>query len=276
MPSSFEVEILADSLHPDCWNNPYSREPVDGMRLITYRLTYPRFIHSELLTHRLFSRNSASSRAIPISKVIQQVKTNPATPIEWGKNQSGMSAREIVTGYDAINCRNAWSDARDAAVCAAESLSGLGLHKQIVNRVLEPFVLMTCLVTSAYWDNFFKLRLHKDAQPEIQHLAKLMAEEKQKSISENTPFQGWHIPYTDKSLSLEDNLVVATAKAARISYSNFKGSTLEKDTELVNKLKDSHHWSPFEHCARAAFNGKSNFGSYWKQYREFFDPSPLK
>lgn len=271
MQKSFEVEIIADSISP--FYLAETKEPPDdktgeGYRLITYRLTYPRWIHAELLTHRVFSRNSASSRAIPIEKVLDQVKNNPAMPVEWGKNMPGMSAKELFTGYDIFRCEEAWLEARDKAVFAAEELKTLGLHKQIVNRVLEPFCLMTCLVTSCYWSNFFTLRTAKDAQPEIQYLANAMLAEKNASIPKEVEIGGWHIPYYDPALSIDDNLVVATAKAARVSYKNFKESTLEKDRELVQKLADSKHWSPFEHCAQAYEGGNTNFGHFWVQYRE--------
>lgn len=134
---------------------------VNGQRLITYELEYPRFIHAELMTHRLFSRNAASSRAIPISKMMEMVEETPAMPVEWGMNQAGMQAKEVHSNPEV--CESVWKLAAQQAVYSAQALQNLGLHKQIVNRVLEPFQIMKTIVTATEFDNFFWLRCHKDA-----------------------------------------------------------------------------------------------------------------
>jgi thymidylate synthase ThyX len=82
------AKIIADSIS----------ESEYGDRITTFELEYPRFIHGELMTHRLFSRNAASSRAIPINKMMDQVLTAPAMPVEWGLNKSGMQAEEMLKG----------------------------------------------------------------------------------------------------------------------------------------------------------------------------------
>ena len=153
-----------------------------GQYITTFELEYPRFILAELNTHRLLSRNSASSRAIPIDKMIEQVFSNTTMPVHWGLDQSGMQDKEEQA--DESECVSAWLDARDRAVESALDLKELGLYKQIVNRVLEPFQMMKTLVTATSFDNFFNLRCHPDAQPEIKQLADLMYEAMQESEPE--------------------------------------------------------------------------------------------
>jgi len=259
-----EVKILLDS------TNPY------GNRLTTFLLTYPRFIHCELLTHRIFSRNSASSRAIPVQKMIDRVNLLPAEPIYWGKNQKGMQANEELDEKTIYEAWQWWMDAKDSAIYHAERLIELGVHKQIANRLLEPFAHMETLVSSTEFGNFFNLRAHPDAQPEFQELAHIMLEHYENSLPVLLQPGEWHIPFTDALLDdnipLENKLKVATARAARISYLNHEGKIeLEKDYKLHDDLRDSGHWSPFEHCAVAMDNSES-YGNFtgFKQYRKFF------
>ena len=261
---TFASDILADSVNPN------------GNRVTTFLLTYPRFIHSELMTHRAFSRNAASSRAIPIEKVIEQVRTNPAKPVRWGKNGKGMQDHgwyEVGSGGHESS-EQFWRDAAEDACHAADRLRSIGLHKQIVNRVLEPFVWMTTLVTASEWENFFSLRVHKDAQPEFQHLAYMML----KAYLGNVPVQKewgeWHIPYGDKMPDGLDNptrLKIATARAARVSYLTMDGSIdVNKDIALHDSLSQNGHWSPFEHACQAGEEGPAGNIVGWVQYRHFF------
>lgn len=251
--------ILADSINPA------------SNRVTTFLLTYPRFIHSEVLTHRSLSRNAASSRAIPIEKVIEQVRTNPARPVRWGLNGKGMQDHGVMTDSDAAEA--AWRASASAAMSSAYHLQSLGLHKQIVNRVLEPFMWMTTLVTATEWENFFSLRVHKDAQPEFQHLAYQML----KTYLDHTPVKkewgDWHIPYGDRmpdGLDNETRLKIATARAARVSYLTMDGSIdIAKDISLHDSLSQNGHWSPFEHACQAFAPAKGNFVG-WTQYRHFF------
>lgn len=256
--TSFGSSIIADSIN------------LDGNRVTTFLLTYPRFIHSELMTHRAFSRNAASSRAIPIEKIMEQVRTNPAMPVRWGKNGKGMQDHGSFFGSEADSCKEAWIEAANSAIQSAKSLEAKGLHKQVVNRVLEPFMWMTTLVTATEWENFFSLRLHKDAQPEFQHLAHVML----RSYLAHTPVQKkwheWHIPFGDRITGdVEDSirLKIATARAARTSYLTIEGnSSVEKDIALHDILAANGHFSPFEHSAIACKGYNANFTG-WKQYR---------
>lgn len=238
---TMSAKIVADSIS------------INGIRLTTMELNYPRFIHSEFMTHRVFSRNAASSRAIPIEKMLKQVQENPAMPVHWGKNQPGMQAREEIE-----NSRDAaleWKRCAIDAVESAEWLSQYNLHKQIVNRVLEPFQYIKVIVTATEWYNFFKLRLHKDAQPEIQELAHQMKKAMVDSSPKELIHGEWHLPYIqveDCTKTTTDNFVkLSVARCARVSYLNHDNSSpsVEKDIALYNKLLEAGHMSPFEHVA---------------------------
>jgi thymidylate synthase ThyX len=261
-----EAKIVADSI------------TVDGNRIISYILTYPRFIHSELMTHRMFSRNAASSRAIPIEKMIDRILNEPAGPVYWGKNQKGMQAGEELTSVEIEKAIKIWIASSKRQVKYARLLSKLGVHKQIANRLLEPFAHMTTLVTSTEWGNFFNLRAHPEAQPEFQELAYEMLElhvDHQPALKK--PGE-WHLPFADKyiseGLSEEELLKITTARAARTSYMNFEGNIEhEKDYDLHDKLMLSGHWSPFEHPAQAPEKGDCKFyGNFrgWIPYRKRF------
>lgn len=263
-------ELIKDSSTPD------------GERLSTFVLTYPRMIHSEFMTHRAFSRNAASSRAIPIAKMMEAVRNTPALPTFWGSNQPGMQAVEQLKGTDRDNAELNWLDARTAALKSCELLDKSNLHKQIANRVLEPFAHITVIATCAEpgLRNFFGLRAHKDAQPEFQVLAYSMLRQWLNSTPTSLDWGDWHIPFDpatarSTAYTLEDRLKIATGRIARVSYLTHEGiRDTTKDIELHDRLKQSGHWSPFEHCAQAAFDvleeHRSNFERGWKQYRKLF------
>lgn len=145
----FNVEVLADSLSPQ-------RD-----RLTTMKITFPRIILAEFNTHRMFSRNSASSRAIPFKKMVQMVKENPFIPLVWQKHHSGMQGSEYFSSGNGDNVHKlteGWLKGRDSAVQIAEGLHNSGVTKQLCNRLLEPFMGHTALVTATEWENFFALR----------------------------------------------------------------------------------------------------------------------
>lgn len=257
---SFSAKVVADSIS------------FDGVKLTTMQLCYPRFVHSELLTHRTFSRNASSSRAIPIQKMIDQVLEDPACPIHWGKNQPGMQADEELEPSVKGLVIAEWMNARHSAVKHAERMMELGAHKQIVNRVLEPFQWMQTIVTATEWDNFFKLRRHKDAQPEIKHLADLMFEAFEESKPKELAPGEWHLPYVtdDQSTPLEQLKKWSTARCARVSYLTHdkKQPDPHKDELLHDRLLKDGHFSPFEHIAQPMAGGKwyANFRG-WQSYR---------
>jgi thymidylate synthase ThyX len=157
-----------------------------GKRITTFEIEYPRFIHSEFMTHRMLSKNAASSRAIPIATMIQQVMDNPAMPVFWGRNQSGMSAKEELGYAEKEDALVVWLEGRDEAVKTVQRLVSLNVHKQITNRILEPWAHIKVVTTATEWDNFFHLRRHPDAQPEIHALANAMWDNYSKSEPEHT------------------------------------------------------------------------------------------
>ncbi len=263
---NISAEIIAGSVNPD------------GQKIISWILKYPRFIHSELMTHRVFSRNAASSRAIPIEKMISAIEGEPATFEYWGSAKKGMQAGAELSFEDRQEAVATWLDARDNAIRSAETLCKIGMHKQNANRLLEPFAHITVLLTGTEWANFFSLRAHPDAQPEFQVLAYRMLAKFVAYEPRQLDWDRWHIPFGDRctDLSLSQQLKVATARAARISYLTFDGEfSTEKDIELHDRLLKSGHLSPFEHCAKAEgplSNGPIDQGNFrgWTPYRKTF------
>lgn len=252
--TTISAQIIADSITPT------------GKRLTTMQLRYPRFIHAEFMTHRAFSRNASSSRAIPVERMIEDILSDTAMPIHWGKNQPGMQARdecsELVLVPDhpdtffnvQVSREAAWNRARDEAIRIARGFHEAGYHKQIVNRLLEPFMHINVLVTATEWDNFFALRDHPDAEPHIAMLARAMKDALHHSMA--TPLQPgeWHLPYvTDEEGSIEDQIKISVARCARVSYLTHDGrkSTVEEDLALYDRLVGSApiHASPAEHQA---------------------------
>lgn len=252
------AKIIAHSIAPN------------GQMIVTWELEYQRFIHGEFMTHRLFSRNAASSRAIPVSTIIAQVNDNPAMPIHFGRNQSGMQAAEELSPVLQVGVKWAWRMAAKAAVKWAETMVKLGLHKQATNRILEPFQTMKTVMTATCMDNFFWLRNHPDAQPEIRELARLMWEALQASTPNKLRPGEWHMPYVhicqdvytpeyteywdsaeqNFKYTLEEALQVSSSCCAQVSYRKLD-DTLEKAQMVYKRLVDSEpvHASPFEHQA---------------------------
>ncbi len=225
-----------------------------GVRLTTMEVTFPRFVLSEFNTHRTFSRNSASSRAIPTAKLIERVLDEPVFPLEWGRNKAGMSANEVLADEDAEMGRQVWLSARDAAIAEARKLLDLHVHKQVLNRILEPFLWHTVIVTSTEWANFFELRCAPAAQPEIREAARQMRAALEASQPSRVPRGEWHLPLVhddERGAHPIDNLKKASvARCARVSYLTHDGTRdITKDFDLHERLKVERHLSPFEHVA---------------------------
>lgn len=269
---AFRSSILADSRNPN------------GGRLTTMELTYPRCIHSEFMTHRAFSRNSASSRAIPVKKMLQDIERDPFIPLVWGTNQKGMQA-----GAEHDNpqvCEFNWISAMRKSVAQAWVLHDLGLHKQIVNRIVEPWMWITVIATGneMAFENFFKLRCHPDAEPHIQAIAYMARDLYDKGTPDQLEWGGLHLPLFgfDQDSEITSPIIkkkLATARCARVSYRTHQGERdVSADLNLWTRLRGNGHWSPFEHVATAMTDGKGgNFGPGWMQYRkEFTDEVCLK
>lgn len=263
---TISAKIIADSFNPD------------GERITTFELEYPRFVHSELMTHRTFSRNAASSRAIPIKKMLKLVRENMASPIHWGLKQSGMQATNQLTGFKAWFAKKLWKTTGYLVSYMVQAMDKIGLHKQVANRMLEPWSHIKVVVTSTDMSNWFLLRDHPDAQPEIWQLAIVMREAMEKSKPIPLAWSEWHLPYVSAKDKLEytlgEQLKISTCACAQVSY-----RVLDTSITKVNRIfdllinADVVHASPFEHVARATKSGGSgNFNmTKWKQYRFYIE-----
>ena len=271
----FDAKVLADSVSPS------------GHRLTTLEATFPRFVLAEFNTHRVFSRNSASSRAIPIAKQLRRVLEDPYVPIEFGSNQPGMQAGPPLEGPKREAAEREWLRARDDAVRRVlglvsdpTALAGdddldaallrveaaireksqpeawLNVHKQVANRLLEPFMWHTVIVTATEWENFWNLRCHPDAQPEIRLVAETMRDVAEASEPAELAEDEWHLPLVrpeDRTqvASTEDLIKISAGRCARVSYLTHAGERdLGADIQLHDRLLESGHMSPLEHPAR--------------------------
>jgi hypothetical protein len=257
------AKILLDSIHRS------------NSRLTTFELTYPRFIHSEIMTHRALSKNSASSRAIPLKRMIQNITTCPAIPEYWGAEQKGMQSGDHLDPDHVIDAADVWIRARFDAVAHAQELANVGVHKSLCNRIIEPFSHITIILTGEKrgLQHFFALRAHPAAMPEFQVLAYRMLNLWMKSIPTCLQDGEWHIPFDEPSEpNIFRRLAIATGRIARVSFLNHDGKRdLQSDLDLHGRLLegDPPHMSPFEHCAMASPHcQEGNFGPQWLQYRK--------
>jgi thymidylate synthase ThyX len=265
-----EAKIIADS------------KSIRGERLTTFLLTFPRIILAEFNTHRMFSRNSASSRAIPFAKMVESVETNPFIPIAWQKDHKGMQGTEYLDDSSSKQAIFTWLAARDLAVEQAIDLNdNIGVTKQLCNRLLEPYMWHTVICTATEYENFFKLRDHEAAEIHIQELARKMKEAMSNSTPKVLHTGEWHIPFgddvyikgdTDVREDIESKIKIAIARCARVSYTTV-GSTSNSshtaDIELYNRLLESGHMSPFEHCGQVMEDTKYCWKPYSRNFKGF-------
>lgn len=261
------AKIICDSVNPN------------GDRLTTFVLTYHRFVHSEFMTHRMLSKNSSSSRALSISVLIDRVIEDEVFPLHWGKNQKGMSAKEEIENIP--RAMEIWEEARNSAIYHATQLQELGLHKQVVNRLLEPFSTITVICSGTEYQNFFNQRCHPDAQPEIQALANKMKAAYDACEPTPLPQGAWHLPFASYS-EFNDSCFdigllrkIAVGRCARVSYLNHDGvRDINADIALHDRLLNSKppHFSPFEHVAIAlpTSEKKANFTGF-QSYRNILE-----
>lgn len=259
-----------------------SRREGDDAILWTLQLKYWRAIHAEFMTHRVFSRNAGSSRAKPVKTVLSQVWNDPAGPIHWGQNKPGMQAELELDGLKYHLSRLLWKWAGRSCCAFAWGMMKLGLHKQVANRLLEPWQYIDVVVTSNDWENFLALRAHPAAQPEIQELAvriEFTMDQYLHSIGNKIPVLKdgeWHLPYVNGDVELPRALAASTARCARVSYAPFNATSanIEKDVELHHKLVNANppHLSPTEHQLTPSHSPKewSNVKG-WKQYRKIVE-----
>ena len=266
---TIKADIVLDSVNPH------------GHRITTFRLKYPRFIHSEFLTHRDFSRNAASSRAVPIWDSVKLVWKDMAMPIHWGKKKRGMQADGEIGRKRREVAKFVWSFTGMLVSVMVLFLYMLGLHKQVANRMLEPWTHIEVIMTTTKLANWFTLRDHPDAQPEIQHLAYLMRKALEQSVPQQLTWNQWHAPYVEpdlfKKFGIRAALRISASCCAQVSFRKLDAS-LDKANNLVKRFleNDVVHASPFEHAAQACKDGGSgNFtGTNWYQLRHKLETEP--
>lgn len=257
-----QCSIIADSI-----NNR-------GTRVTTFELEYPRIIHSELMTHRVFSRNAASSRAIPVKTMLELIERNPAMPSHWGKNQAGMQAKEELPELEKESVKGLWLSACKEAVAHAHVMNDIGAHKQVVNRITEPYQHIKVVLTSTDYANWFYLRDHPDADPTIAELASKMLV----AFNLSTPVkltQGqWHLPYVNceyddvngqtywssnkEQITLQEALMISVSSCGQVSYRKTDDS-LQKAEVIYKRLIESKptHASPTEHQCKVLVDDNS-------------------
>jgi thymidylate synthase ThyX len=279
----FKVKIVADS------KNEFDN------RATTFVVTFPRIVLAELNTHRMLSKNSASSRAIPFLKMLESVKNRPFRPLRWMKEHKGMQGTEYFTSaddpsqeisiLDSINYT--WDQAKNAMIKYSQELSDLGVTKQICNRLLEPFMWHTVIITGTEWENFFALRAEGAAEIHIQHLAYLMLEEYNKSTPKQLKAGEWHIPFGDQMdeekirllaelenvSEIDIKIQIATARCAGVSYTVVGEDGKEEDYEKLIKRHDrllkANHMSPFEHIGKAMSINEFKLNKYSGNFQGF-------
>jgi thymidylate synthase ThyX len=246
-----KVEVIADTIH--------------GTRLTTIACRYPRIIHGEVMTHRVFSRNAQSSRACPTARILEQ---DVFMPEVWTANRKGMSASKDLPADKAREATEIWQWMHAAVALGTAQLGALGVHKQHANRAIEPFQYINVLITATDWENFLVLREAPDAQPEIQLLARMIRAALAASVPDRSDV---HMPYADKDTPAHMLAAACAARCARVSYGAYDGSgaNWRKDVDLANTLWRSQHMSPFEHIAYAG-DGRANLRG-WVSLREKLD-----
>lgn len=283
---SFEVKVIEDSISQA------------GKRLTTITATYPRFIHNEVMTHRDRARNAASSRAIPWSKMKKMIISEPVVPIKWGMEQSGMQTGDEIPEKMRWLAQKIWKDAMLEAVQAADSLANIGhtwcalypdiaqpgdesvkIHKSIPNRITEPWMWITVVMTATEWKNFFRLRCHPDTEIHFQKIARMIRDALEESVPTSRQH---HLPFIQDDERPTTTLVpfeiarISTARCARVSYLTHEGKRDQQiDLDLFDRLCNGSgfgHWSPHEHVATADLNPDQISGPFrgWNQYRKSF------
>lgn len=265
------AKVICDSV------SPY------GVRLTTLEVKYHRFVLAEMNTHRAFSRNTASSRAIPYRKMRESVMTDPAVPLAWPTEQSGMQGGKGLEHFIVSACEEQWFTALNKIVASADKLYELGLHKSVINRLLEPFQYVTSIISATDWDGFWEQRDSELAQPEIREAARAMRAAYEHSSPQRVQLGEWHLPYLtsddlkeayELGLSKNDTTEIfkqlSAARCARVSYLTHAGKRSWKaDLSLYTRLVTAYppHWSPLEHVATPAHDPTPGNFHGWYQLR---------
>ena len=266
---TIKVKIIQHSIGPN------------GKEIVTMQRYYPRMIHVECMRHRVMSPSVASSRAIPVKRMLRNIINDPAEPVKFGSNKPGMQAGNSLEGVPLFFARAAWHGAKWCAIGAAYTAHLCGAHKEVANRITEPWSHTSDIVTSTEWDNFYDLRISALADPTINKLALAMKAAHVASKSRVLKQGEWHLPYVTRKernlYSTETCRQISAARCARVSFLNHDKSNpgVLKDLNLSSHLFESRHFSPFEHQAMAT-NYKSaelcsaNFKG-WLQNRDVLE-----
>lgn len=264
---TIEAKVIEDSISDD------------DVRLTTFQVRCHWFIWPEVLTHRKLSRNARSTRAVPTKVLLEEVRSDPAMPVEWGRNQPGMQAREMLSLEEQWAGESEWREAAREAARRSERLHTLGAHKQIANRILMPFMWMHAVISATDWENFFALRDHEDAAPEIRELARAMRRAMEMSTPRPVPLGDWHLPYVTpeerRNRRMDELRAISAARCARVSYRPFDADQpdVAKDLATFEKLVRARpiHASPMEHQAvpdhRVPDHDWSEGPPWWRNYR---------
>ena len=265
-----KVKVIADSINES------------GDRVTTIECEYPRIIHAELLTHRVFSRNAASSRAIPVKTMLKNIWNNMFVPWYWGANQSGMQAKVQLSKPKIFIAKALWKIGVCINLLGSYLLSSIGVHKQLANRNTEYASYIKTIVTSTDFDNFISLRLHPDAQPEIADLAYKIKVALENSKPRLLKEGEWHTPYVSSLRTTKEEWIhhvsgnyipvfqakkISVSCCAQVSYRT-NDTSIDKAIRITDALSKSTpiHASPFEHICTPG-NGTRNLKG-WIQYRE--------
>lgn len=264
--SQISASILADS-----------RNLATGDRLTTFQVRVPKFLLAEINTHRMLSKNFASSRAIPASKIREQVIKDPFIPVYWGKNQKGMTASVEMTGWPKDVAIQLYLSARYPAVVVHWLMDKVGVHKQHCNRLLETYMWADGIISATEFENFFRLRTHKDAQPEFRVLATQMQQLAHASEPKLLQPGEWHIPLTNPlEPSLERRKQISAGNCAAVSY-QFRERSDDKAIDICQRLATATppHMSPLEHQAMALHDSAKcgNLVGFQQFRKEFTDES---
>jgi hypothetical protein len=250
MTMTSSASIILDSVGPN------------GARLTTFELVFPRFILAELNTHRMVSKNAASSRAIPSERLIKRIQEDPAMPVFWGRNNPGMSSNAELQEPLRTEQIADWLQLRDIVIKCVGLFKVRGLHKQLANRPLETWMECTVIATATHWSNLRALRVSPHAQPEFNDLATKMFAAYDASQPQQLRAGQWHLPFVTRfdeeelrttSVTDEDLCMISAGRCAAVSYLNHdtgKSAPL-KDLERAQRLQGNGHMSPFEHVAQA-------------------------
>lgn len=273
MGNGIKVKVIAHSASDDC------------PELVSLEVRYPWWLLPEMNTHRAFSRSYASTRAIPVKRLIEEAMTDPAVPVKWTGHQAGMQGTYDLTPEDESEALATFLRARDSAVQSAQEMQKIGatgLAKQHINKLLMPFIHVTGIITATDWSNFFALRCHPAADPTMQALAVAMRD----AIAASEPVTRlWHLPYlSDEEIDeLEDGFsasvlpMISAARCARVSYLNHDGTSpdVNKDLALARTLRDMQHMSPFEHVAYGNWRIRDHYAPSnlrgWTQFRKMIE-----